>query len=440
MPTPCPQHGRAAPFWMLGALLYLAAGALSAQPTPLALPAAPAGAAAASTPPATSTTLAQAIEAALQRLPEAAAADLRRESARASKRLAQSWTPEPASIEASTRTDRLTRNDGARELEVGVAVPLWLPGERQRTEALADVELLAVDSRLAAARWRMAGQVRDAWWALQLAQQDVLAARDRVDSAVALAADVARRLRAGDLARADQNQAEAAAAAAQAEWSNSVAARAQAAAALRALTGTDAPAGGSAEVAAAGEDTPAPEQQLTPDHPALRELSDKVSSLSRTVELARVQTRGNPELTLLTTRDRGAAGERFGQTVSLGIRIPLGSNDRSRARAAAAAGDLAEAQAGLRAAQERVLAEAQSSRARLDASRALLAAAERRAQLALQTRGFIDKAFRLGETDLPTRLRVEAEASEAQRQSARARIQVAAAVSAWRQALGLLPP
>lgn len=440
MPTPCPQHGRAAPFWMLGALLYLAAGALSAQPTPLALPAAPAGAAAASTPPATSTTLAQAIEAALQRLPEAAAADLRRESARASKRLAQSWTPEPASIEASTRTDRLTRNDGARELEVGVAVPLWLPGERQRTEALADVELLAVDSRLAAARWRMAGQVRDAWWALQLAQQDVLAARDRVDSAVALAADVARRLRAGDLARADQNQAEAAAAAAQAEWSNSVAARAQAAAALRALTGTDAPAGGSAEVAAAGEDTPAPEQQLTPDHPALRELSDKVSSLSRTVELARVQTRGNPELTLLTTRDRGAAGERFGQTVSLGIRIPLGSNDRSRARAAAAGGDLAEAQAGLRAAQERVLAEAQSSRARLDASRALLAAAERRAQLALQTRGFIDKAFRLGETDLPTRLRVEAEASEAQRQSARARIQVAAAVSAWRQALGLLPP
>jgi cobalt-zinc-cadmium efflux system outer membrane protein len=40
---------------------------------------------------------------------------------------------------------------------------------------------------------------------------------------------------------------------------------------------------------------------------------------------------------------------------------------------------------------------------------------------------------------LPTRLRVEIEAVEAQRQAAVARIAVAGAVSALRQALGLLP-
>ena len=45
----------------------------------------------------------------------------------------------------------------------------------------------------------------------------------------------------------------------------------------------------------------------------------------------------------------------------------------------------------------------------------------------------------MGETDLPTRLRIELEASEAERQDARARIDLAAAVSAYRQALGLLP-
>ena len=68
-----------------------------------------------------------------------------------------------------------------------------------------------------------------------------------------------------------------------------------------------------------------------------------------------------------------------------------------------------------------------------------LAAAERRAQLARESRGFFDKSFRLGETDLPTRLRIEAEAADAERQAARARIELAAAISAWRQALGLLP-
>ena len=87
----------------------------------------------------------------------------------------------------------------------------------------------------------------------------------------------------------------------------------------------------------------------------------------------------------------------------------------------------------------RVETEAESARARLAAAEAQVQAAERRASLALETRGFFDKSFRLGETDLPTRLRIEAEAAEADRQAARARIDLAAAISAWRQALGLLP-
>jgi cobalt-zinc-cadmium efflux system outer membrane protein len=68
-----------------------------------------------------------------------------------------------------------------------------------------------------------------------------------------------------------------------------------------------------------------------------------------------------------------------------------------------------------------------------------LAAAERRLELARESRGFFEKSFRLGETDLPTRLRIEAEAAEAERQAARARVELAAAISALRQVLGLLP-
>ena len=49
------------------------------------------------------------------------------------------------------------------------------------------------------------------------------------------------------------------------------------------------------------------------------------------------------------------------------------------------------------------------------------------------------KAFALGEADWPTRLRVEQDAAQAERQLARARIEAAAALSALRQALGLLP-
>ncbi|MNW04181.1 hypothetical protein D3C71_2002340 [compost metagenome] len=66
-------------------------------------------------------------------------------------------------------------------------------------------------------------------------------------------------------------------------------------------------------------------------------------------------------------------------------------------------------------------------------------AAQRRAALAGESRGFFDKAFRLGESDLPTRLRIDLEAFEAERQAARSRLEVGAAISQLRQALGLLP-
>ena len=98
-----------------------------------------------------------------------------------------------------------------------------------------------------------------------------------------------------------------------------------------------------------------------------------------------------------------------------------------------------EVQAQLGLERERLAAEQEAARVRVEAARTQLAAAEQRASLARESRGFFDKSFRLGETDLPTRLRIEAEAAEAERQVALIRIELAAAISTKRQALGLLP-
>ena len=70
------------------------------------------------------TTLKQALDAAWVRQPEAASSDLHKQAAEGRKAAAQSWTVEPPSLEVSAKTDRLNRNDGSRELEIGVAVPL----------------------------------------------------------------------------------------------------------------------------------------------------------------------------------------------------------------------------------------------------------------------------------------------------------------------------
>ena len=74
--------------------------------------------------------LRHAFEAAWARQPEALALQARRDAARAQQGAAKAWTPEPAALELSNKTDRMGNNNGAREVEVGIAVPLWLPGER----------------------------------------------------------------------------------------------------------------------------------------------------------------------------------------------------------------------------------------------------------------------------------------------------------------------
>jgi len=101
-------------------------------------------------------------DAAWARQPESQALLMRRDAVQAQRRAAAAWTPEPPALEISNKTDRLTRNDGARELEAGIAIPLWLPGERSNSGALADAQTAAVESRVEAARLRLAATVREA--------------------------------------------------------------------------------------------------------------------------------------------------------------------------------------------------------------------------------------------------------------------------------------
>lgn len=378
-------------------------------------------------------TLKQAFDSAWQRQPEARGASARRDATDARLEAARSWTPEPAALELSGRSDRLMRNTGRREYVAGVAVPLWLPGERSRTQAVAEAERQAVDSRVLAAQLRLAGQVREAWWTVHRARIEATLAQARLANTQRLAAVVARRVSAGDLSRADEHQAEGAAAAARAGLAEAAMTQAQALQALQALAGIDLPQ----PLPDTAEAVPSPDTSVL--HPLLVELQDRAEVARRSQALAGVQRRANPEIALATTRERDVLGERYGQSITVGVRIPFGSESRHRARVAAAGAEQIEAESALAVEQQRLQGELAAAQARMDGARQVAEAAAQRAALAEQTRGFIDKAFRLGETDLPTRLRVELEAFEAERLQARARIELAQALSQWRQAMGLLP-
>ena len=296
----------------LCSLAALATGDLWAQSTP-----APAGAL---------ITLSQAFEAAWARQPEAQSLDLRRDAAEAHRQVAGSWTAQPPSLDLSGKTDQLSKNQGSREYAVGVALPLWLPGERSRQGALADAESKAVDSRVTAAQLRTAAAVRDAWWNWQRARGEQSLARERMVSAQKLAEDVRRRTKAGDLARSDQLPDE------------------------KAADGPETPPA-----------VPADFTALDATHPAVVELFDRAEVARRSADLASVQTRNNPELLLATTRERGAFGDDYQQTVTLGVRIPFGSDSRNRAKLGLARAEALETEGLLRLERERLAADLEAA-------------------------------------------------------------------------------
>ena len=377
------------------------------------------------------TQLARAFADAAQRQPATAAHGERHRAVAARRAAADAWTAAPPSLEVATRSDRFNRRNGVQENELGLVMPLWLPGERSSSQALAEAEFNEMHGHSTSRRLRLAQVLRETWWAWQSARNEVALAGERVAAATRLRDDVARRLAAGDLSRADLNQAEGALAQGRALQAEAQSAELGQRYRLENLSGRPV---GEAEV------QPEPEPAAAPDeHPALREMAAHGEVARRQVDLARAQGRANPELTLSTRTDRAAHGEPTEQTWALALRIPFAAGPRQDARVATANAEAIETAVELERERERLTLEAATARLQLAAARQQLVAAEERARLARENRGFYDKSFRLGESDLPTRLRIDSEAFEAERALSRARIALAQGISQLRQSLGLLP-
>ena len=378
-------------------------------------------------------------EQAWQQQPEAQSLPLRRQSAQAGRASADTLTAEPAALELQTQTDRVGSRQGEREHTVGVALPLWLPGERARRAALGDAELQALASGTQAAQLQLAARVRDAWWLWQRACGDQALAQSQQGSAQALEADVARRFAAGDMARSDLYQAQAGLAQAQAAVAQAQGACDAARAALAVWGPVQALPPASDPLVTEPAPVVDANQGVPSTHPALAEGEHQAALARRQAELIAVQTRANPELTLSAASARGQAGAGYQQSVTVGVRLPLGAGVRAQAREAAALAQALEADTRLERERQRLAAELRAAAAQAQAQAVQQQAMARNAELARATRGFVAKAFALGEADWPTRLRVEQDALLAERQWQRARVDAAAAVSTLRQALGLLP-
>jgi cobalt-zinc-cadmium efflux system outer membrane protein len=381
--------------------------------------------------------LAQALEQAWRLHPQAAALEAREAEARAAQDVAAGLTPEPGSLSIGSRNDRLNRNRGMQEYEVELAAPLWLPGQKAAREAEAASRVDDVAARRAALRAELAGELRDAWWALAAARNARALAARRLDTARALEADVSRRYKVGELSRIDANLAQSEVHAAGAELIETEATLLQADQALRTLTGAAAPRDMAEEtpprLAQAGAVT-------TPGaHPLLAAAAATARSARARVTVADESRRAAPELALRVVRERGDFAEPYANTVGIQLKIPFSSSALVRREGSAAQAEADQADAEMLRAQTRVRLEAERAGRALDAAERQLAMAQKRLALSAENLRLSEKAFSLGESDLATLLRIRAAAFDAEAFLDRQRVARAAAISRLNQALGVLP-
>ena len=385
-------------------------------------------------PSANGVSLRAALDAAWQRAVAARESDGQRRRADADLAATGAFWAAPPSLELSHRDDRLQRSAGRRETEIGVAVPLWLPGQRAARSGTAEVAVAQALAAEKAARLRLAGELRETAWQVVALDAEVTQADIQATALQQLADDVERRVRAGDLARADALAAQADRLAAFALQSDGRQRLYAARARWTLLTGLAAAPEPTAETIAEGVSA-----ATTEAHPDLQ-LARQSSVLARKrAELMRVSRRDAPELTVGVRQDVPGRAEASQGSLVVGLRLPFGTDDRNRPLEAAALAELDVAETLELRLRERLDSEIAAAREARRSAEAQLDAETARAGLLRERASLIDKSFRVGETPLPDLLRALAATAQADSAVARQTAALGLARARLQQAFGVLP-
>lgn len=377
-------------------------------------------------------TLAQALEQAWSRHPLAASSTITKSAAQARAEVASGLTPGPASLSLSTLDDQLGANRGKQEWELEVETPLWLPGQRNAAQSEAQAAQKEFDAQQQALRLQLAGEVREAWWAVAEARSNFTLAQARNQAALALSQDVERRVRVGELARVDFNLAQVEQLSNQSELDDAKSNLQQAEQNFLLLTGE------------------APPQELQPEpltnadsmaeaHPLVQAAAAGKDLAQAKLALAQKSLRDAPTLAFRMVRDRSDFADTYADAFGVKLTIPFSLGARVRQDLDSNRAQLVQAETEYDQALRRTMLAKETGQRLLQTSQRQLELATRRAALTQDNLSLIEKSFALGESDLPSLLRARAAHFDAQALLQRQQINAHAAVSRIHQSLGVLP-
>lgn len=376
--------------------------------------------------------LAEAVRLAWQRTLASRAASGQRQQAEAEKDAAYvPWADTP-SLEFTHWSDRWQTDAGQQESEVGLVWPLLLPGQGAARRADARAGLVQADAAERMAFLQLSREVQESAWTLMAMQTELAQAESNLATLSALADDVERRVRAGDLARADALGARSEALGAGIQHADVRQRLAAARAGWALLTGQEALP--DSELAFSGPGT-VTDAELA-NHPELQ-LANADRERARTrVAQARHERRSSPELTLGMRRESPGNAQPDHESLAIGVRVPLAMTARGRPLQIAAQTELELAELGYERLREKLRVDAESARLAVLATTEQFHAAESRAALLRERAQLINQSFRAGESPLPELLRALAAATDAESSLVRQQAALGLARARFHHALG----
>jgi cobalt-zinc-cadmium efflux system outer membrane protein len=369
--------------------------------------------------------LGQAVDAAWQRAVTAQESRGREQIALARQTAASAWTPHAPAVEVSQRQGR----SGVSETELGVFAPISTPGRRSALAAAAAADLELAQAGRRASRWRLAGEVREAAWSLETHRADLAAAREQVRLLQQLAADVDRRVQAGDLARADSLVARAEVLGAEGSMAELQQRVTSAKSRWRTLTGLDSLA----------DPTEATMRAIEQEHPELALARLEVQRTRAQLDAVRQSRRDPPEVGLNWRQERSSDVQGRQNSVGVILRVPFGTDARSGPAEAAAVSELDLVRLQEERLRERHAADVRTAREALESTEQQVLKEQARLALLRERAQLLDKSFHAGETPLPDLLRAVGSAAQAEGALARQQSAVGAARARLNQALGVTP-
>ncbi len=341
------------------------------------------------------------------------------------------WVDDPA-FSVSHYNDALMNSNGLMEWEVGMNMPLWLPGQKLARQNTIEQKQSLINASGPALKLELAGIVRETLWHIALTKNQLTVAEKEWDIVKKLEQDVKKRVELGDLAQSDLILAQQESLSKEAAFRKAEQEYRHAQHRYDMITGLKV-------LPENFEESAIDDLSITIDHPALYEAKTKVNTDMVLREQIKLEKKGNPSLFVGTRHERATSGSGFDNAIGLNFSIPLGLTSHTTPKVTAAEVNLSESQSEMELLYRELNIAIQDASRELESTRKQYEFAQQQNELSKKNLAFSRKAFSLGESSLIELIRIQAQAFSVERNMHRKKLEMGLQTARLNQAKGIIP-